>query len=356
MIYFIIFFISSISFIIFKNNISLISLYRIFKKILYPKKFEIPTLSPFDFPLPPFPNTWYPICLSYELKINTLRKEKIAGREFILYRGSDGVAHAISNKCSHMGVDLVYGHVENDCVVCPFHNKCNKPNQKDDETFFIEETNHVIFIWIGDLQNAKPFRSMADLIKKYTEPEKYMFSFSFFKRKIGGHLVDYAEHLLDVNHTLCIHGITVDTKYTSVELTDHSFSVAFKIEDNYLTPKFTYITPTFGFVEYTENIKVYIIFVVREVGYVEMILLPNGNNVKQMIYSFLGSLYTQLDFADEAAFFTTKSHDIRNLLGNEKPMQNFREWFKHKFYVSTQLDKFFENKKKYLQHKMSNDW
>jgi len=348
MIYFIIFAVSSASLYALKDNIQ--SLLRIFNKILYPKLYNIPVLSQYDFPLPPFPNTWYPICLSTDLQKNTLRKEKIAGKEFILYRGSNGVAYAIPDKCSHMGVDLIYGRVENDCVICPFHNKCNKPKDNpDDEKMFIEECNNVIFIWIGVLHNGIPFKSMADLTKKYTEPEKYMFSFPFLKRAIGGHLIDYAEHLLDTNHTQSIHGVTIDTKYTSIETANHSFSIRFKIEDSYITPNFTYITPTFGFVEYTENIKVYIMFVVRTVGYIEMVILPNGNTIQKLAYSFLGALYTQLDFADEAAFFSTKNHNIRNLLPNEAPIQCFREWFTYTFYTSAQLDDFMKCKK-------LNDW
>jgi len=348
MIYVILFAISCVSLYILQDSVKLVL--RIFNKILHPKLYKIPVLSQHDFPLPPFPNTWYPICLSRELTKNTLRKEKIAGKEFILYRGDNGIAYAIPDKCSHMGVDLIYGHVENDCVICPFHNKCNKPTQTPDtEKMFIEECNNVIFIWIGVLQNGKPFSSMSDLMKKYTEPEKYMFSFSFLKRAVGGHLIDYAEHLLDINHTQSIHGVSIDTTYTSIETTNHSFSIHFKIENMHFTPKFTYITPTFVFVEYIEGIKVYIMFVVRNVGHNEMIVLSNGNNIHQLVYSFLLALYTHLDFSDEAAFFSTKDHNISNLLPNETPIQQFRDWFKYTFYTSSQLDDFIKCKK-------INDW
>ena len=77
--------------------------------------------------------------------------------------------------------------------------------------------------------------------------------------------------------------------------------------------------------------------------------LPNGNNIQKLAYSFLGALYTQLDFADEAAFFSTKNHNIRNLLPNEAPIQCFREWFTYTFYTSAQLDDFMKCKK-------LNDW
>jgi hypothetical protein len=357
MIYIITFIIFCFGVYIVKNISVFKSLYRIYKKLIFPKKYTIPKLSQYEFPLPPFPNTWYPICLTSELKRNTLRKEKIAGREFILYRSNNNVAQAISKNCSHMGVELVYGHVENDCVVCPFHHKRNKPNMDtSDEIYFIEEVNNVIFIWISNLRNEKPEISVTELMKQYTSQEKYMFSFSFFKRIVGGSLVDYAEHLLDNNHTLYIHGVHIDTQHTLINLSKHSFSIKFKIKDSYLTPNFTYITPTFGFIEYTENIKVYIMFVIRDVGCIEMIILPNGNSIKDILYSFMGSLYTFLDFSDESAFFSTKAHNIRNLLSNEIELNNFRKWFKKTFYEERQIENFEKNKIYFLNKKELHDW
>ena len=88
-------------------------LYRLLKKMTKKTNtYKVPQLVAHDYPLPSFPNTWYPICLSSELKINAVQKKKIAGNEFILFRDEKGVVSAIDKNCPHMGVDLSYGTVK----------------------------------------------------------------------------------------------------------------------------------------------------------------------------------------------------------------------------------------------------
>jgi hypothetical protein len=97
-------------------------------------------------------------------------------------------------------------------------------------------------------------------------------------------------------------------------------------------------------------------FIVYDVGDIDMIVLPCGNNIIELFYSFLGGLYTQIDFADEAAYFSTKNHNIRNLNLSEKPMDDFRTWFIDTYYTKNQLAKFEANKKKYNEIKELNNW
>ena len=52
-------------------------LYRLLKKMTKKTNtYKVPQLVAHDYPLPPFPNTWYPICLSSELKTNAVQKKK----------------------------------------------------------------------------------------------------------------------------------------------------------------------------------------------------------------------------------------------------------------------------------------
>ena len=41
---------------------------RMFKKVVFPVKYNVPDLKAEDFPLPPFPNTWYPVCFEKDIK------------------------------------------------------------------------------------------------------------------------------------------------------------------------------------------------------------------------------------------------------------------------------------------------
>jgi hypothetical protein len=289
-----------------------------------------------------------------------LQKKKIAGKEFILFRDNNGLVSAINKNCSHMGVDLSYGKVSNNCVVCPFHHQCVKSktytNNPDEKIYFIEETNNIIFIWIGELNDNKPFFSIKELIKNYDVPKGNKYFFKCFSRNVGGHLLDYAEHLLDINHAPYIHGVHLQPIENSMILDKYSFTIKFKIEETNVKPIFTYITPTFGVIEYSKDVKIFMMFIVYDVGNIDMVILPCGQNLLELFYSSLGALYTQIDFADEAAYFSTKDHNIRNLLDSEKAMDDFRNWFIDTFYTKNQLTKFDENKKKYNEIKIINDW
>jgi nitrite reductase/ring-hydroxylating ferredoxin subunit len=150
--------------------------------------YKVLILNAYDYPIPPFPNTWYPICLSTDLKPNTLKKVKITGKEFIIFRGENNVVSAINKNCPHMGVDLSYGTVKNNCVVCPFHHHCVKPSteiktetQTESNTkYFIEETNNIIFVWIGELLDNKPFYSIKEIVKNYNCPQGTPYLSSYF--------------------------------------------------------------------------------------------------------------------------------------------------------------------------------
>ena len=193
-----------------------------------------------------------------------LQKKKIAGKEFILFRDNNGLVSAINKNCSHMGVDLSYGKVSNNCVVCPFHHQCVKSktytNNPDEKIYFIEETNNIIFIWIGELNDNKPFFSIKELIKNYDVPKGNKYFFKCFSRNVGGHLLDYAEHLLDINHAPYIHGVHLQPIENSMILDKYSFTIKFKIEETNVKPIFTYITPTFGVIEYSKDVKIFMRF------------------------------------------------------------------------------------------------
>ncbi len=331
---------------------------RLFKKFMKKSNsYEVPKLNSYDYPLPPYPNTWYPICLSYELKKNTLKKTKIAGKEFIIFRDENNIVSAINKNCPHMGVDLSYGTVKNNCVVCPFHAHCVKPSETTSlNKYFIEETNNIIFVWVGELIDDKPFYSIKEIVKEYNCPEGTPYLLSYFTRNVGGHLIDYAEHLLDVHHAPYIHGVKLKPVENSIIQTKYSFVVQFCIDETNVKPIFTYITPTFGYIEYSKDVRIYMMFIVRDIGNIDMIVLPCGKNILEFFYSFLGTLYTQIDFADEAAYFSTKNHNIRNLKSTEKPMDDFRKWFIDNYYTQEQQNTFYEKKKKYNEIKAINDW
>ena len=159
-------------------------------------------------------------------------------------------------------------------------------------------------------------------------------------------MVDYAEHLLDITHAPYTHGVELETIKDTLILKPHSFMVQFAIKDTSFRPKFTYMTPTFGYVDYGYGMKTFIMFIVEDVGQIRMIQMPITFNSWYDTYrSFLAAFYTHFDFTEEAAFFSTKRHTNRCLTKNESLMTNFREWFSTTYYTPDFVKRFHEKRR-----------
>jgi phenylpropionate dioxygenase-like ring-hydroxylating dioxygenase large terminal subunit len=68
-----------------------------------------------------FSESWFPICLSEQLKAGELRGESFLDGKVVAYRGEDGAARVMSAYCPHVGADLSIGRVIGNNVQCPFH-------------------------------------------------------------------------------------------------------------------------------------------------------------------------------------------------------------------------------------------
>jgi nitrite reductase/ring-hydroxylating ferredoxin subunit len=70
----------------------------------------------------PYPSGWFALAQSAELKIGAVKPARLAGRELVLFRTEDGVAHLVSAYCPHLGAHLGHGGtVQDGTIVCPFH-------------------------------------------------------------------------------------------------------------------------------------------------------------------------------------------------------------------------------------------
>lgn len=100
--------------------------YRKFREYLYLQDDDIPD-SKANVPrgkCPPFfPNGWFSIINSAELKVNDVQYIDYCGRNIVLFRGANGKAYALHSYCSHMGANLgLGGTVKGDSTIqCPFH-------------------------------------------------------------------------------------------------------------------------------------------------------------------------------------------------------------------------------------------
>lgn len=302
---------------------------RALRKLSFPVKYDIPKLKPEDFPVPPFPNTWYPICFEKDIKEGKTYPFQIAGEDIILFRNDNNSIRGVDRYCKHNGVDLTYGKINNKCIVCPFHNKQMFGNLP------IEVTNGMVFLWKGPVNDKKqpPFtmKSLMELVG-YEDLKPI----PFFKgvHTMGGHPVDFAEQVFDFKHAIPVHGQNVVDSHWKVLDNDHTYTAEFEFWSNRKSRSIG-VTPTMAIIEFFNDAPIIVFFIINDVGKMDMVFVPtkkSGTTIKQTLKSIFSAFYIYGDTQDEAAYITTKDHHKRKLDPSEHKMTTFREWYKQTFF------------------------
>ena len=71
---------------------------------------------------PPYPDGWYQVARSADLKRGSVRYLECLGQALVLYRSDeDDSVHAMAAFCPHLGANLAGGCVKSGNLECPFH-------------------------------------------------------------------------------------------------------------------------------------------------------------------------------------------------------------------------------------------
>jgi phenylpropionate dioxygenase-like ring-hydroxylating dioxygenase large terminal subunit len=68
-----------------------------------------------------FTQSWFPLCLSSEVKPGQVLGVNFLDGRVVVFRGTSGTAHVLSAYCSHLGADLACGDVQGETIRCAFH-------------------------------------------------------------------------------------------------------------------------------------------------------------------------------------------------------------------------------------------
>ena len=112
---------------------------------------------------------WQPVYCAADLLPGHARPVRIMSEDFTLYRGEDGVAHAVAFRCAHRGTQLSTGWVEGDCIRCFYHGwkydgsgQCVEQPAEDAgfaskvkiRGYPTEEYLGLVFVYLGELEPA----------------------------------------------------------------------------------------------------------------------------------------------------------------------------------------------------------
>ena len=64
---------------------------------------------------------WYPVCFRRELEQFPIKKVRLLGENFAVYKTPSGLYGIAAERCPHRGASIVYGMVEDDGIRCGYH-------------------------------------------------------------------------------------------------------------------------------------------------------------------------------------------------------------------------------------------
>jgi 3-ketosteroid 9alpha-monooxygenase subunit A len=181
------------------------------------------------FPFPRYPNGWFQVAYSEDLKPGGVLPLKYFGRDLVLFRAEAGVPHLLDAHCPHLGAHLGYGGtVKDGCIRCPFHawrydgsGQCVEvpyaarvPPKARVNAWHLKEVNGLLMAW-HHLAGQPPSWEIASI------PEHGAADWTPYELrrwKIRTHNQEMAENAVDSAHFHYVHGtLEMPTSRAAVE-------------------------------------------------------------------------------------------------------------------------------------------
>jgi len=171
--------------------------------------------------LPAYPNGWYIILRSHELKKGESKYVDIHGESLVVFRGNNGKSYVLNAYCPHLGANLgVDGRVVHDsCVQCPFHawtfdgetGNCVMGKDKI-------QKEGIKYEYVFDSQQScefKPTKTEKIKIRKYYSKEHSGYIYVWFSSKVGERYDHESENNTEEERR------KFTTPYEPLDLTEH---------------------------------------------------------------------------------------------------------------------------------------
>lgn len=170
------------------------------------------------YPIPPFPEGWFRIAWSRDLRARGVVPLRVFGRDLVLFRGESGTAHLLDAWCPHLGAHLGRGgRVKGETIECPFHGwrldgggACvlvpiakKVPARAHVRSWVVREVSGAVLAWMHPQHEAptwtpSPVEQWGD--PGWTRPQ------IVGPWRVRTHVQEFTENAVDVHHTVVLHG------------------------------------------------------------------------------------------------------------------------------------------------------
>lgn len=303
------------------------------------------------FPFPRYPDGWFQVAYSDELKPGQVVPLHYFGRELVLFRTEDGSPHVLDAYCPHMGAHLGYGgKVVGGCVRCPFHSwefdgrgNCTSipyaqkiPPKATLRSWPVCEKNGLVMIWFH-AAGGPPSWEVPDV------PEYNASDWTPYEKrrwKIRTHNQEMAENAVDAAHFLYVHG-TGGVPKTTAEIRGHILHVVseakMKKRSDEVTGQIESISYGFGFgtTRFTGLVETLLLSSVVAIDddYVDVMFtftvrkLPHAEFTNMVGMKFIAEIERQL--GQDIPIWENKKYVSPPLLcDGDGPVGVFRKWVK----------------------------
>jgi len=160
-------------------------------------------------------NAWYVAAWSSEITDRPLAR-RLLNEPVVLFRGADGRAVALEDRCCHRGMPLSHGVVVGNRIQCGYHGlefdaggRCVRVPTQDTipkdafvRRFPIEERDELAWIWMGDAERADP-----EQIVRW--PWHASWPHKSKTERLACNYVLISDNLLDQTHAAYVHKSTL---------------------------------------------------------------------------------------------------------------------------------------------------
>ena len=166
---------------------------------------------------PPYPDGWYRVAASKEIKPGAVKHVQCVGEQIALFRGETcGRIAAVDAFCPHLGANLAHGRVKGNRLQCPFHGwqldgngrVCDPPHAKDRPLLHRHweaiDYYGMVMIYHSARQGAgAPYRLPAE---PEIDERRLVYRGRYDAGEVDMHIIEFAENSVDFHHFSELHG------------------------------------------------------------------------------------------------------------------------------------------------------
>ena len=177
---------------------------------------------------PPFPDGWYRVAASGEIRPGEVKHVQCVGEQIALFRSkTDGGIAAVEAFCPHQGANLAHGRVKGDRLECPFHawqldgngRVRSQPHTEDQPLVHrhwetIDYYGMAIMYWSARRDAQAPYRLPP---QPNIDNRQLVYRGQYDAGEVEMHIIEFAENSVDFQHFSKLHG-TMRIPWTNIKL------------------------------------------------------------------------------------------------------------------------------------------